>query len=559
MKIYYCGLLNLSNLNKKIKLYGWVNNLRFLKNIVFIDLRDHTGIIQVFLKKKYLNLWKLVLSLTNESCIKILGKICKKKSNNSKIEVKMLNIKIYNYSKSLPLNINKKNSEKVRLKYRYLDLRRKEMFDILNLRSNVSFYIRKFFYKKFFLEIETPFLSKSFPEGARDYIIPSRIYKNKFYSLPQSPQIFKQLLMISCIDKYYQIVKCFRDEDSRSDRQPEFTQIDIELSFSNFKDIIYIIEELIINLWFNFKNIILNNNFPIISYYDSIDYYGTDKPDLRNSLKFSKDISNFLINKKIIKFDLFNLKTILIKDYYNNNNFNYNDMLIIFKKNKVLNYLCIKIISNNNNKYNYKKFGNININDNLINIILLKFKIKINNFIFILLFKKNVDFNNFTNIRNFFCNQFYKFKKGYYPIWINNFPMFYYDINNKINTYHHPFTMPLINNLNDLKILNNYSNLLSFSYDLVLNGYELGSGSKRIHDINIQREIFNILGINVNLQNKKYGFFLNSLDYGTPPHLGIALGFDRIIMLLIDNFNIKDVIAFPKTTSGICLLTSSPS
>ncbi len=548
----YCNSLTIKDIDREVNLFGWINNIRIFKNIIFIKFRDVSGFIQILCKKNITHLWNDILLLNNESCIEIFGILKIKKNTSFDIEVLAYYINILNYSISLPLDINNiNNNENIRLKYRYLDLRRNSMLDIIKLRSNIKFFINNYFIKNKFIEVETPFLSKSFSEGANSYKVISRIYKNKFYSLPQSPQIFKQLLMISGIDKYYQIVKCFRDEDLRSNRQPEFTQIDVEMSFVDF-DILYnLINKLIYNIWLNFKNYKINNLFKKISYSDSINIYGTDKPDLRNPVKYNFNFSLFLFKNLFKNFNVNNIKTIIIKNVFNILNIN---LIFNFLNNKnIYNYFCIYIYSKKNNIYKYKIFGNLNISDDFVKNIICYLNLSINTFISIIILNKNFNFDFLLNLRNYYCNFFNLFKKGFYPIWVVNFPMFFYDNMNNISAYHHPFTMPLNITLSDLKSIDNYSLLFANSYDLIINGHELGSGSRRIHNYKFQEEIFNILGI-----KKKYNFFIDSLKYGAPPHLGIALGLDRIIMLLSDIKNIKDVIAFPKTTSGLCLLTGSP-
>lgn len=426
------------------------------------------------------------------------------------------------------------------------------MFNLMKMRSKIKYLVHNFLYKHDFLDIETPFLSKSFPEGAHDYVVPSRIYKGMHYSLPQSPQIFKQLLMISGIDKYYQIVRCFRDEDLRSDRQPEFTQIDIELSFADFKDIKLLIENILINIFNFFKGINLSKCFSLIDYKDSINFYGTDKPDLRNPVKFNVKISSFL--KQYFKNYLDILSIVL--SYRSSDDIDncYRKLFSYLKLYFKCDLICIKIISFKKDKYIYKLYGNtLFLCDDLIQNFILKYKLCDKNLIFLFFLKEKILPNDFNKIRNFVCNLFFLFKKNdYLPVWIINYPMFYFDKYNNIKTFHHPFTMPL-----DYNNINNYTNILSKAYDLVINGYEVGSGSVRIHDYKTQCEIFRILGISCS-HNSRYNFFLESLKYGAPPHLGIAMGLDRLVMLLNNIENIKDVIAFPKTTSGLCLLTNSP-
>ncbi len=554
----YCNDFSIDDINKVVKLYGWVSNIRILKCLIFIILKDSTGYIQILVKKNNNKLWNLSLSLSIESCIGIKGIIKKKyikgNKNNKDIEIVLSSIKIFNYSKSLPLDMFSCNSNLVKYKYRYLDLRKPEILNIFKNKSDIKFFIHKFFNKFGFLDIETPFLSKSFPEGANDYIVQSRIYSNKFYSLPQSPQIFKQLLMISGINKYYQIVKCFRDEDLRIDRQSEFTQIDIELSFFNFNDIRFFVEKLICDLWLNFKKINISLNFPLLDYNDSIDLYGTDKPDLRNSLKFNKNISIFLKKGILSEFKLCFIKSIIIDNYFGDLNLNF--LFDYLKKKNVYCYLCIRIISKINGIYNYKFNGKYFCDNDWVLNFLKKFDIKSNSLILIFILKKEYSEKDIIDIRNFLSDYFnFKRKSGFFPVWIVNFPMFFIDKNKNISTHHHPFTKPF--NENDL-YKSNYLDIISSSYDLVINGYEIGSGSKRINNFNIQKKVFDILNISKSIQIKKYGFFLEALKYGTPPHLGIALGLDRIVMLLNNILDIKSVIAFPKTSSGICLLTEAP-
>ncbi len=553
MRTHYCGLLSFKDINKNVKLCGWVLNIRVLKNIIFINLQDYTGSLQLVILNKDIYYKKI----TVQSCIRIFGKVIKKDVSNIEILVKKLIL--LNISKLLPLDIFSKNSENIKFKYRYLDLRNKKILDIFKIRTYVKNIIHNFFYKNKFLEIETPFLTKSFIEGSRSYLVPSRIYLNKYYSLPQSPQIFKQLLMIGGIDKYYQIVKCFRDEDLRSDRQPEFTQLDIELSFVGFSFIKKLIEKLIIKLWYKILNINLNNSFKVIKYNDCLLKYGTDKPDLRNPLKFSRKIYKLLYKYKILYKNNLNNEIILDLFIINTNiRFDFEYLKKFLFKQNINNLFFLKVINLLKDKYIYNILYNfLNLEDKLIQRFLFKLKPVLGGIYFVIFFNFSNKIN-LLNIRNFFCNYFNLFNKNIFlPLWVIDFPMFYYNNKNKIDVFHHMFTKPKINIKNLVK-LNNYNNVISTSYDLVINGFEIGSGSKRIDNVNLQIEIFNILGISKEDQIKNYGFFLEALKYGTPPHIGIALGLDRIIMLLTNKKSIKEVIAFPKTTSGICFLTGSP-
>ncbi len=558
MNRHYCGLINKKKyINKYVNIYGWVINIRILKKVIFLILNDYTGSIQLVIFKKNINLWKICLKLTIQSCIRIIGKLVLNIDKNLEILVK--DILLLNISCLLPLDLyNIKNNSNVRFKYRYLDFRNKNIFKIFKIRSDVNNIIHNFFYKNGFLNIETPFLTKSSPEGARDFIVPSRIYSGKFYSLPQSPQIFKQLLMIGGFDKYYQVVKCFRDEDFRSNRQPEFTQLDVELSFENFNFIKDLINNLIYNIWYKILNIKLNN-FLIIKYNKCLLKYGTDKPDLRNPLNFDNKIYKYLLKNNFILNFIKNkiiLEMFIFKD---NIFFDFNYLSSYFLNNFKIKYLFyIKINNFIDNIYYYEKSNNFfDISDNLLQKILFNLKPLIGGIYFIFFF----DFLNYLNllkIRTFFCNYFKLYKdKEYFPVWIIDFPMFFKNKFNNLDVFHHPFTNIKADILDNNNVVD-YLKLISTSYDLVINGHELGSGSERINNYNLQVKIFDILGISKKNQILNYGFFLESLKYGTPPHIGLALGLDRLLMLLTKKEDIKEVIAFPKSTSGICFLTGSP-
>ncbi|XBC40552.1 MAG: aspartate--tRNA ligase [Buchnera aphidicola (Nurudea yanoniella)] len=565
MRTKYCGELNIKDIDKIVVLCGWVNKIRNFGKMLFLDMRDREGIIQVFFHKSSKDLFKKAINLKNEYCIQIKG-IVKKRDNNNKnlklntgeIEVLALELNIFNISQPLPLDLSYKNLDELRLKFRYLDLRRFKMTQNMIIRSKITNYIRLFMNKNKFLDIETPLLTRSTPEGARDYIVPSRIHKNKFYSLPQSPQLFKQLLMISGIDRYYQIAKCFRDEDLRSDRQPEFTQIDIEASFMKGEKIRKIVEKSIKFLWEKILKIDLRD-FPVLTFHESMQIYGTDKPDLRNPLQ----LTNVTEISKIKENDLFST--------------------FKFEKNDTIIALCIPggSILENNQLNNYKKFiknysekelffikvKNTQNQKNLVknashrNYLKELFKktcAKNGDIIFLLLDSKNKVSHAMSELRIKIGNDLnITEKKIWKPVWIINFPLFVQDELKNYISMHHPFTAP--KNIDDLMSKEKINHSLSHSYDLVINGYEVGSGSERIHDENTQRIIFDILKIGKNDQDKQFGFFLKALRFGTPPHAGIALGLDRIVMLLTFSNNIRDVIAFPKTTSAACLTTEAPN
>lgn len=556
----YCGLLNLKYLNKLIFIFGWINKIRNHGNIIFLDIRDKTGSIQIILKninkKKFSNLLKI------ESCIFIKGYLVLRDFLFYNFFLFNGNLEIYCYSffiidPSLNINFDLNDyllTDFINLKNRCLTLRSVYMQNNLKFRYNFIKYIRNFLNKEFFIDIETPFLTRNDQDGARNFLVIYRFNKLKFFSLAQSPQIFKQFLMISNFDKYYQIVKCFRDEDFRRNRQSEFTQIDFEISFYKIFDIIYFFLNLII---FLFK-IFMNYNvfyFFLIEYKKSIKYFLSDKPDLRfkfvyyNFLNFYK-FKYFLINFKS-EFIILNIKG-FFKIFGNN----FKNFLFFINKN----FFLINIIFFINCKKYYYVFYN--------NIFFFKKNIKF-------FFEINIFFNNFNfddffiiiNIKDKFINLFifylytlcfseFSFLNNYFnynflPIWVFNFPLFKYDIILKKNNYiHNPFSSPLnFDNLYlDFYILNCYSK----SYDIIINGSEIGGGSIRNNKIYIQKRIFFILNYN-------FDFFLKFLNFGTPIHGGIALGLERFLILFLFSKSIKDVIAFPKTQKSFCLLTNAPN
>ncbi|AAM67860.1 aspartate--tRNA ligase [Buchnera aphidicola] len=567
MRTKYCGNIRIIDLHKSVILCGWVHKIRNFSQFIFIDMRDWTGIVQLVFEKKNNKVFTKAVNLKNESCIQVIGIVKKRNANNNnldtgEIEILVNKIKVFNISKNLPLDYSNNSNDDIRLKYRYLDLRRSELLENLKIRNKITHLIRIFMENKNFLDIETPFLTKSTPEGARDYLVPSRNYPGNFYALPQSPQLFKQILMISGIDKYYQIVKCFRDEDLRSDRQPEFTQIDIEASFVSSTKIRNLVETLIKKIWLKVINYNLNK-FPKISFYDSMKRYGSDKPDLRNPMEIV-DISDIVIEEKVASFFQINLKK---KNRI---------ALLCFGQGNKISQKKIDEYSNYVKKFGAKKLFYIKINKienrfqdiqssiknildkNTLENILRKTNAKNGNILFLLADEEKIVNKSLGMLRIKLGNDFIFFKKNTWkPVWIVDFPMFKQNSDGKFSSNHHPFTALKKNNQNKLE--KNPNLAISDSYDLVINGYEIGGGSVRIHDAKIQKKVFNIIGIEKQFQREKFGFLIEALKYGPPPHAGIALGLDRIVMLLTNTNNIRDVIAFPKTTSANCLMTDSPS
>ena len=543
----YNGLLTINDINKNVILIGWVAKKRNLGSIIFIDLRDKTGTIQVVVKKDI-----IIPEINNEYIIQVYGTIVKKKNildNKNKIEVIAKKINIINTAKTLPINIddNTNSLEDLRLKYRYLDLRRPINQKRLFIRAKIVKLAHEFLDENNFLEIETPILTLSTPEGARDYLVPSRIHQGCFYALPQSPQIYKQLLMISGFERYYQIAKCFRDEDLRADRQPDFTQIDIEASFLDENEIMTLMEQMIAKI---FKNILdYDVELPLkkIKYDDAIDIYGSDKPDTRFNLKLIdiKEIFNPFFKKK-------NIKAIIIPNFADKiTNIIIKELKLQAKKFNIEKYIILKIINNNFDKNLFDK--------NVFTQLQKKTKFNNNDVIII---AADDDYYNVCfalgELRKHYAKKLNLIdNKKYDLLWINNFPLFEINKKNEIKSLHHPFTRPKDEDLPFLET--NPLKVKAYAYDMIINGYEVGGGSLRIYKQDIQKKIFKILKLNDNDIKQKFGFFIDAFAYGTPPHGGIAFGLERLTMILSNTDNIRDVIAFPKNLSAVCPMSNSPS
>ncbi|WP_185877375.1 aspartate--tRNA ligase [Blattabacterium cuenoti] len=553
-RTHNCGELHIKHVNIQVMLCGWIDEIRNFGSIFFIDIRDYFGITQLVVHK---NLIKK--KLKKEFLIKIYGKVVERYSKNHKlktgdIEVLINKIEILNKSITTPFIIknNTDGKEKERMIYRYLDIRRPNIKENLIFRHKIVLEIRNFLSSKNFIEIETPILINNTPEGARSFIVPSRRYKDKFYALPQSPQIFKQLLMIGGIDKYFQIAKCFRDEDPRSDRQIEFTQLDCEMAFVDIKNILNFFEDFIKYL-FKINNIQFLKSFPCISYNEAIKKYGTDCPDIRFGMKFfylkniinEKNI-NFLKDKEIII-------GIKVKDFFSKKN--HNKINLFLEKIKNSNLIWIK--HSIDKKFFISKEKHIS--EKNIHIISNYFNTNPGDFIFISYGEKNIAINLLKKIRSEIIDILSKKNKNiklFEPIWIINHPLFKWN-NKRYKSVHHPFTSPIDEDINLLKTTP--ENIRSKSYDLVINGVEIASGSIRIYDKKIQKIIFNHLGLSKKEIQSNFGFFIKALKYGAPPHGGIAFGLDRIVNLLKGENDIKNFIAFPKNNFGKDLMTNSPS
>ncbi|ALG51253.1 TPA: aspartate--tRNA ligase [Vibrio parahaemolyticus] len=569
MRTHYCGHLNKSLAGQTVELCGWVNRRRDLGGLIFIDMRDREGIVQVVVDPDMADAYEVANTLRNEFCIKLTGEVrvrpesqVNKDMATGEVEILAKGLEIINRSDVLPLDFNQKNSEEQRLKYRYLDLRRPEMSDRIKLRAKASSFVRRFLDDNGFLDIETPVLTKATPEGARDYLVPSRVHKGSFYALPQSPQLFKQLLMMSGFDRYYQIVKCFRDEDLRADRQPEFTQIDIETSFMTAAQVREVTEKMVREMWQELLNVDLGE-FPVMPFSEAIRRFGSDKPDLRNPLELV-DVADLV---KDVEFKVFSGPA---------NDEKGRVAVIRVPGGAELTRKQIDGYAEFVGIYGAKGLAWMKVNDraagvegiqspvakflseDVINGILDRTQAESGDIILFGADKANIVAEALGALRLKLGKDLGLTKEGTWaPLWVVDFPMFEEDDEGNLHAMHHPFTSPLGVTAEELKANPAVAN--SNAYDMVLNGYEVGGGSVRIHNAEMQAAVFDILGIDAEEQQLKFGFLLDALKFGTPPHAGLAFGLDRLVMLLCGTENIRDVIAFPKTTAAACLLTDAPS
>ena len=561
-KSVYCGEINDKCLNQKITVNGWIKKNRKLGSLIFIDLYDFSGIVQIIINAENAY-FSVVESLPKESVVSVIGQVQIRSNINhelktGKYEICLEEIIVYSKSLTPPFLIqdNTDGLEELRMKYRYLDLRRPINHQKIAFRSKVNQSLRTFLTNNGFIEIETPILSKQTPEGARDFLVPTRT--KKFYALPQSPQLYKQLLMVSGFNKYFQIARCFRNEDLRADRQPEFTQLDIEISFLSMEFIMELIEKMIVSLFKNVMNIELKIPFEKIDYFYALENYGTDKPDLRYGMQII-DVSKYFqkTNFKIFADALNNnkvIKAIIVDEHeLSKSQIKELEKYAFDNKCKGLAWLYIDLTQ--------KKFvGSIAnvVEKEIIEKIFIDYNIKKGTILMVADESKNalsamgairIEAAKLTNI---------KYNKEYAFCWVVNWPLFEYDEQQKKYTSaHHPFTAPIDKCIDDFDI--HPKKAFAKAYDIVLNGFELGGGSIRIHDFNLQKKMFSFLGISENEANDKFGFFMNAFNYGIPPHGGIAIGIDRLVMLLTNSNNIREVIAFPKNSSGVDLMMETPS
>jgi aspartyl-tRNA synthetase len=563
-RTHTCGELTLSNVDESVSLNGWINAVRLHGQVVFVDLRDRYGKTQlVYNQENFSGDFEAVKKLSMEDVLSINGRVHLRDKNAVNPDMKTGGIEILvsdhillNEAAPLPFVITNRDSaeEDLRLKYRYLELRTDELQKNILIRHNTYQEVRSFLSDHQFVEVETPVLMKSTPEGARDYLVPSRIHKGQYYALPQSPQMYKQILMIAGFDRYFQIVKCFRDEDLRADRQPEFTQIDIEMSFVQENDVLNICEQLTKHVFKQVENIELLDPFPRMTFSDAMSNYGTDHPDLRYNMKL-KDMKSFS-NKS--DFNAFiSADTVVGIVVSNGNKYSrkvIDDLTEFVKRYRAKGLAWMKAEKGKLNGGIAKFF-----NDDLQQDMQSELGVKDGDIIFIIGDTEKIAQTALGALRCEIARRENLANSGdYKPVWVTDFPMFEFDEEDqRYYSMQHPFTQPKTDDLDEL--IKAPESVPSRQYDLIINGYEVAGGSIRIHDPELQRSIFEILGIDKKEAQDRFGFFIDALKYGTPPHGGIAFGFDRLVMLLAGTNNIRDVIAFPKTTSAMSLMDGAPS
>ncbi|HHS2993427.1 TPA: aspartate--tRNA ligase [Staphylococcus argenteus] len=565
----YCGLVTEELLGQEITLKGWVNNRRDLGGLIFVDLRDREGIVQIVFNPAFSEeALKIAETVRSEYVVEVKGTVTKRdaetvnpKIKTGQVEVQVSNIKVINKSETPPFSINEENvnvDENIRLKYRYLDLRRQELAQTFKMRHQITRSIRQYLDDEGFFDIETPVLTKSTPEGARDYLVPSRVHDGEFYALPQSPQLFKQLLMISGFDKYYQIVKCFRDEDLRADRQPEFTQVDIEMSFVDQEDVMLMGEEMLKKVVKEVKGVEINDAFPRMTYKEAMRRFGSDKPDTRFDMELI-DVSQL---GRDMDFKVF-------RDTVENNG----EIKAIVAKGAAEQYTRkdMDALTEFVNIYGAKGLAWVKVVEEGLTGPIGRFfeaenvetlrsltGAEAGDLVMFVADKPNVVAQSLGALRVKLAKELGLIDESKLNfLWVTDWPLLEYDEDAKrYVAAHHPFTSPKEADI--AKLDSAPEKAEANAYDIVLNGYELGGGSIRIHDGELQQKMFEVLGFTKEQAQEQFGFLLDAFKYGAPPHGGIALGLDRLVMLLTNRTNLRDTIAFPKTASATCLLTNAP-
>ena len=561
---HMCGELRSDNIGQSVVLMGWVAKKRNLGSLVFFDIRDKTGISQVVVREDDETNHELASHLGSEYVVEVKGDVRERESKNpdiptGDIEIVAEKINILDKSNTPPIYVKDDDdvSENLKLKYRYLDMRKPSVQKNLKLRSDIIRTVREYMYDNDFTEVETPFLTKPTPEGARDYVVPSRLEPGEFYALPQSPQLFKQILMIGSLDKYFQVVKCFRDEDLRANRQPEFTQLDMELSFASQDDVIEVNEGLLKELFDKYTDYDLKLPIQRMDYSEAMNSYGSDKPDLRFACKIN-DIS------EIWKDSDFNVFASNTSDGKSVRAINFKNLADKYSR-KQLDKLTAFVKDYGLGGLSYIKYGEkINssiskfLTDEILDSMVKKLEIEDNDLVLIAADKDKKVLEGLGALRNKVARDNDLYEKDYALTWVVNFPMFEYsEEEDRYVSQHHPFTMP---NEEDIKLLKTHpEKVRTQAYDIVINGDEMGGGSVRVNNSDLQKEIFEALNLTEEDIEKKFGFFIEALKYGTPPHAGLAYGLDRLLMLFAKTNNIKDVIAFPKTQSATCPLSEAPT
>ncbi|MEW7796462.1 aspartate--tRNA ligase [Staphylococcus aureus] len=565
----YCGLVTEAFLGQEITLKGWVNNRRDLGGLIFVDLRDREGIVQVVFNPAFSEeALKIAETVRSEYVVEVQGTVTKRdpetvnpKIKTGQVEVQVTNIKVINKSETPPFSINEENvnvDENIRLKYRYLDLRRQELAQTFKMRHQITRSIRQYLDDEGFFDIETPVLTKSTPEGARDYLVPSRVHDGEFYALPQSPQLFKQLLMISGFDKYYQIVKCFRDEDLRADRQPEFTQVDIEMSFVDQEDVMQMGEEMLKKVVKEVKGVEINGAFPRMTYKEAMRRYGSDKPDTRFEMELidvyqlGRDM-DFKVFKDTVENDG-EIKAIVAKgaaEQYTRKDMDALTEFVNIYGAKGLAW--VKVVEDGLTG----PIGRFFETENVETLLTLT-GAEAGDLVMFVADKPNVVAQSLGALRVKLAKELGLIDETKLNfLWVTDWPLLEYDEDAKrYVAAHHPFTSPKEADIAKLGTAPEEAE--ANAYDIVLNGYELGGGSIRIHDGELQEKMFEVLGFTKEQAQEQFGFLLDAFKYGAPPHGGIALGLDRLVMLLTNRTNLRDTIAFPKTASATCLLTNAP-